>query len=433
MQYEEYKPRENQITIGQLFKVMIGYKRFSLIRFVIITVAIWLVGFLAIFFGYNRIKNQYQTDWTYNISTFDGTTYMDGSQFYYPDLISIENLKLVKDSDPEFKDLDIETIVAKDVIRIVKNVVSEKAPYKFTLYAKTSYFKNEKQAINFIKLIIETPIRKINELVDLIDNTQYLVQFKENSVSYDDLVNSLQKQAELVNNGYSTLLTSYGNRFIKTNENKVVRLNDVLIQTRDEINAMQLDGLNDIVDNNSYVYKYDEQLPRLKTTLAKLNKDLELINNKIDAIQAEIDRQINLGASSVTLDALSTSLAALLLQREDTRNAIQIVEDKINLGATQDTSEFDAMLESYYNTLSSLTDNFTFIQKELHTSEQKVFYSTNNITNTVGGMSIVVSLGLPLLLGIVAASIVNLCMDLKKYLSLEKEKKNEKDNTVKEA
>lgn len=433
MQYEEYKPRENQITIGQLFKVMIGYKRFSLIRFVIITVAIWLVGFLAIFFGYNRIKNQYQTDWTYNISTFDGTTYMDGSQFYYPDLISIENLKLVKDSDPEFKDLDIETIVAKDVIRIVKNVVSEKAPYKFTLYAKASYFKNEKQAINFIKLIIETPIRKINELVDLIDNTQYLVQFKENSVSYDDLVNSLQKQAELVNNGYSTLLTSYGNRFIKTNENKVVRLNDVLIQTRDEINAMQLDGLNDIVDNNSYVYKYDEQLPRLKTTLAKLNKDLELINNKIDAIQAEIDRQINLGASSVTLDALSTSLAALLLQREDTRNAIQIVEDKINLGATQDTSEFDAMLESYYNTLSSLTDNFTFIQKELHTSEQKVFYSTNNITNTVGGMSIVVSLGLPLLLGIVAASIVNLCMDLKKYLSLEKEKKNEKDNTVKEA
>ena len=91
------------------------------------------------------------------------------------------------------------------------------------------------------------------------------------------------------------------------------------------------------------------------------------------------------------------------------------------------------MLERYYNTLSNLTENFTFIQKELHTSEQKVFYSTNNITNTVGGMSIVVSLGLPLLLGIVAAAIVNLCMDLKKYLSLEKEKKNEKDNTVKEA
>ena len=105
MQYEEYKPRENQITIGQLFKVMIGYNRKSLIRFAIITVAIWLVGFLAIFFGYNGIKAQYQTDWTYNISTFDGTTYMDGSQFYYPDLISIENLKLVKDSDPEFKDL----------------------------------------------------------------------------------------------------------------------------------------------------------------------------------------------------------------------------------------------------------------------------------------------------------------------------------------
>ena len=236
-----------------------------------------------------------------------------------------------------------------------------------------------------------------------------------------------------MNNGYSTLLTSYGNRFIKTNGNKVVRLNDVLIQTRDEINAMQLDGLNDIVDNNSYVYKYDEQLPRLKTTLANLNKDLELINKKIDAIQTEIDRQINLGESSVTLDALNTSLAELLLQREDTNNEIQIVEDKINLGATQDTSEFDEMLESYYNTLSSLTDNFTFIQKKLHTSEQKVFYSTNNITNTVGGMSIVVSLALPLLLGIVAAAIVNLCMDLKKYLSLEKEKKNEKDNTVKEA
>lgn len=433
MQYEEYKPRENQITIGQLFKVIIGYNKKSLIRFAIITAAIWLIGFLAIFLGYNRMKNQYQTDWTYNISTFDGSTYIDGSQFYYPDLISIENLKIVQESDPDFKDLDIETIVANDGIRIVKNAVSEKAPYKFTLYAKASYFKNEKQAISFIKLIIETPIRKINELVDLIDNTQYLVQFKENSVSYEDLVKSLQKQAELVNSGYSTLLTSYGNRFIKTNENKVVRLNDVLIQTRDEISAMQLNGLNDIVDNNSYVYKYDEQLPRLKTTLANLNKDLELINKKIDAIQTEIDRQINLGASSVALDALNNSLAELLLQREDTNNKIQIVEDKINLGATQDTSEFDAMLENYYNTLSSLTDNFTFIQKELHTSDQKVFYSTNNITKTVGGMSIVVSLGLPLLLGIVAAAIVNLSMDLKKYLSLEKEKKNEKDNTVKEA
>ena len=59
MQYEEYKPKENQIPIGQLFKVMIGHNRKSLIRFAIITVAIWLVGFLAIFFGYNRIKNQY--------------------------------------------------------------------------------------------------------------------------------------------------------------------------------------------------------------------------------------------------------------------------------------------------------------------------------------------------------------------------------------
>ena len=59
MQYEEYKPRENQITIGQLFKVIIGYNRKSLIRFAIITAAIWLIGFLAIFLGYNRIKNQY--------------------------------------------------------------------------------------------------------------------------------------------------------------------------------------------------------------------------------------------------------------------------------------------------------------------------------------------------------------------------------------
>lgn len=423
MQYEEYRPRESQISVAQLIKVMIGYKRKSLIRLAIITVAIWLIGFLAIFFGYNPMKETYQTDWSYSISTFDGDSYLDGSHFYFPDLISLDNLKDIKDSNEEFKNIDIEKLISKDAITIKKNTVSETNVYKFTITAQKNYFSSEEQAISFIEAIVETPIRIINGLIDLIDNTQYLAAYKNYSVTYSDLISALKNQTDVITKGYSDLMTSYGNRYFTTEAGKTYLLNDLFLQVKSTISSMQLDTLNEIVENKSYVNDYEKELPLLQTTLDSLTDDLNLVNKKIKAIQDEIERQINLGASASTLDSLNSTLGPLLISKEEITNKISIIENQINYGDTQDTSDFDATLEADYQTLLGITNEYTYVQKNLHRSYQKIFYSTNNVVNETGGMGTLTALALPLIIGLVVGVIVNLCIDLKPFVEAEKAKK----------
>lgn len=427
MQYDEYRPKDSVITVGQLIKVMIGYKRKSLIRTLIITVSIFLVGFLAIFFGYNRMKGEYEANWSYIISTFADSKYMDGTPFYYPDLVTYENLKSIQEKNPGFASINIEEMVKNDGIYIKKNVVSETMIYKFTLVTKMSYYKNSNQAKAFVEAVVNCPVEICTELVERIDNTQFLKQYKTYAITYADLVEALQKQAKLIVDGYADLLSSYGNRYITSNDAVTYRLNDLIIRVKAHINSMNLDGLNEIVENNSYVHDYQQELPRLKTKQQTLNTNLEVTNNKIQVLQEEIDRQINLGASSVTMDELNKTLASLLVERENIKQSIKIVDDQINIGATQDTTEFDAVIDSYYDDLVDITEEFTYVQRDLHLSTQKIFYSTNSIIESKGGMGLLTSLGLPFVLGLLAAAIVNLCLDLKPYIENEKKKKETKE------
>ena len=207
-----------------------------------------------------------------------------------------------------------------------------------------------------------------------------------------------------------------------------MKLNDLFLQVKSTISSMQLDTLNEIVENKSYVNDYEKELPLLQTTLDSLTDDLNLVNKKIKAIQDEIERQINLGASASTLDSLNSTLGPLLISKEEITNKISIIENQINYGDTQDTSDFDATLEDDYQTRLGITNEYTYVQKNLHRSYQKIFYSTNNIVEEVGGMGTLTSVGLPVILGLLAAMIVNLVIDLPKYSQLVKEKKKEEND-----
>ena len=106
---------------------------------------------------------------------------------------------------------------------------------------------------------------------------------------------------------------------------------------------------------------YDEYLPVLESKKSVLNEKLAIVTAKIDALKAE-------GVSNDTL-------SELLIEKEDLKNDIKILDELITDGATVDTSTFNLKLQIAYNRLNNLTTNLTNCQKEVLSSkkEKKTF------------------------------------------------------------
>lgn len=427
MQNHYVYPKENTYTLGELIKVMIGCNRKSRIRGAIIAVSLFLISFLVLFFGYYRPSKQYVSVFNYGISTFDGVTYYDGTQYNYLDMINIDNLTQVKDSDPQFKNIDVERLYYSDSIKIARNT-NEKTSnvYGLTISAKSSYFSNFDQAKAFIEAVIAEPIDITNEMLDKINNERYLNEYKTNSYSYDQLVTALMSQAQLIIDGYDYLLEQYNNRYLANENGSSLRIQDVKTKAVNKISSLELSNLKRVLETKPYVYDYESELPVLEADLASLRYEYDLVDNQISVLQAEISSQIQASTStSVTVEGLNSELSALLMQKETLDLKITLTEEKITNGATVDTTAYDARLEKTYNELKTLTTELTAVEKEVYKSRQNVYYESNSvITETSNGLLkvLIVSVGVAVL----GAFIVNLFMDLKKYHNSLIENKEEK-------
>jgi hypothetical protein len=130
-------------------------------------------------------------------------------------------------------------------------------------------------------------------------------------------------------------------------------------------------------------------------------------------------------------------LASLLVQKEDLVSSILRYQDKIDYGETTDITSFDNKLLNFY-TLDSLTKEIIILHKSILTTNQKIYYDSNNVVTKTGGVSIVITIGLSLALGLGVAMITNLVMDLSNYKKVvisknDFSKKNDKEEENKEA
>ncbi len=153
---------EKSVTFGDIVRTIWSQKWLALILLVVITVA----GTLIMKFAYGPSREYYESTFSINITTNeDGMlVYPDGTLHNFRDLVSLSNLKAVKEVDEALYSFDVGEMRNSGGISISMN--KDDAGVTYTLRVKASYFKSSAEAASFISEIAESPVRDIMIWVD---------------------------------------------------------------------------------------------------------------------------------------------------------------------------------------------------------------------------------------------------------------------------
>ena len=409
--------KDKVIPVSKLLKVMFGVNKKRKLLFIGLTLVIFVILFLVINLGYNKISQTYISTYTYDINGFDNTKYLDGSSFNYNSLIKIDNLNNIKNSNNSYSSIDVDKLYKENGITITY----DEELNEYCVSVKRKYFNSYDQAISFISELVSTPIKHSNEIINNISNTKYLNNISD-TISFDDYVSYLSNESNYILSKYQELNNSYSSfKFsnelmnkIKYNNNNNNNLSDLYAFISKYVSNLFIDNLNTELQNNGYVRNYDKEISNLQISLDGYNDDLTLINNKINAIKEEINSQ---SSQTYTNSGLNETLASLLVERENIKDKINKVNNKMENGKTTDSSKFLSKLEETYNTLLELSNDLTLIEQEIYSSNQEIYYSSNSIIVVEGGFSTIITVLVSLVCGLVIASVVNLCLDHKQLYS----------------
>ena len=402
------------LSLLEIFRVMVGYNKKSKIRTLCVFAGVALVVFLVLALGYNKDKEIYSSEFNYLVETFDGNTYIDGTKFIYLDLISEETLKGIKANNEQFNDVDVTGIVRNDAITIARNKKDESV-YAFTVTIKKKYFSSKEQAKDFVMEIAKVPQTVTNQMLEKLDYTRALISYAQYDQTYDDKIADLENQCSVINDIFTELLEKYGDRYLDESYDNE-RISSLQKKAQKIIDNLNLTSLKQELENNDYVYDYENSLPLLQTKIAYQKDQKDLVDKKITAISTEIDRQLAASSgTSATVEGLNNQLGALLIQKEELENSISKLQSKIDHGATTDDTEFQAELTQAYDSLVELTEKTTNVKKAVVLQNQKIYFNSNTVVTESGGLSNLIMIAASLGLGLGLAVLVNLVMDYEKY------------------
>ncbi|MCR5462717.1 MAG: hypothetical protein K6E87_06590 [bacterium] len=423
--YEEKD--EEGISLLDLFKVAFGRK----ILLLIITLSITLVGILFVKFYYNQNKRQYYVNYEYVIPGIEEGKYIDDSKFNYQMLISPNSLNKVKESNEEFKNINIEKLVDKDGIQVTCDITrnettNEVTDMKFKLVANVKYFKNGSQANKFIHAVADQPYNKTLLLLDTIKYDSLLDTYKNSNV-YDTKADCLVKQYELLQAQYEKLIEKYGDVSLSDGKKLSAYYNELTIYfTENNVEALVTE-----LQKNGYVKDFTSYEAELLNQKQKYESDLQLNQNKINNL-VDVANSFNSNITAPDLAAYNEIIAKLAVENAEFERKLEAINKQLENGSSDPDYEtkkkaFDTKIEKYDEVLTNFTNDFKIVVKEVVTEGSYVSYN-NNTVKVQGGIKLLIAGPALLILGCFVGCIVNICLDHKKLGKKEEQKETVENN-----
>lgn len=408
---------EDGIDLLTLIKVAFGRK----LLLAIITVVITVIGILGIQFLYSKPNEKYLSSFEYSLPGINEGRYIDGSNFNYRTLISLNNLVNVKDSNSEFNSINVEDMYNYNDIQITYTYLdSDNQPLAdpyYTINVKKSYFSSAKQAAKFISEIANYPIEKTLEIVK---NTTYDYNLKSynSALTYEGQIQYLESQIELLNDKYLTLITDYGDLYIDEEQisQKQAKLTLYFVN-----NPLSL--LSNELEINGYVKNYDITLPQLETQKEYLIDEKERNLDLITDYQIKIDDILSKATGIVDISNYTAEVAKLTNRNAEIDKELKIIENKISSSSTSTPKGFIDDLTAAKQALVDFTNDYVNLEQQVYSEYNQVFFMNKAVVEVSGGISIIISFALSAVVGLIAGCVVNLIVDRKKLS--EKPNKNE--------
>ena len=439
------------ISIGDIFKRIWHAK----ITLGVTFAAVLVLGVVGIHYLYTKPNQVYSGSVTYQFRGASEGLYPNGTTFDYRSIIESSTLQTVKESNSEYANIDIQTMIDKNAIKVeqaITNVYNDAGetvptvlPNYITLTCSASYFDSEAQAKSFLQDVLEAPNTLANSLYDAIVYNQNL-ELASTALTYEDQYEYLIKQRDLIDSNYSELISTFGeSAFIGADSNTTVSQELTII--RQFFTQYNLANLQSEARLNGYVKSNQPtEIDKLKNELDRLVHEYNLNQTKIDNLQTQWKEMLT-NAGSVIISSPNdfiTSIHNLTNTNTDLYDSIKTIANKLGAqlsggnGVTlevkysnEPSSAPKTAPKTYVETLATITNQLTSYTDQLKTTTSYLYttyaepiYTLPSVFELSGGLNIILNGAISFVAAVILACLV---AGIKGSIDMKREEKNLED------
>lgn len=341
----------NKLTFSNYFGAVKRFKWWVLGATAVSTLA----GYLLVNFWVNKNREQLKSEFSYSINLHTDklpdnsdisygelTKYLaDNSIYDYSDIISGAHLDAVKQSKEEYKNINTKALLESGAIQLERMAYTDSVtgktiplyPERYSLTVKASFFKNASQGKAFIKDLIDYELviaSKANNSYEI----PYYINDSFASMSLNDKLSLLDKQYNIVDETYKTLLKEFA-------EGSLVSENTTLGNRYNSFHQSNSSGaFTKFGEMKDEYYLYHYVTPGVDTPESLIYKAEEYKNNIKDSL-------ISISVNEASLENLIQTTTIITNAKENE------LQEKI-LELTEDINEEKMNVYNYANELKNL-------------------------------------------------------------------------------
>ena len=439
------------ISIGDIFKRIWHAK----ITLGVTFAAVLVLGVVGIHYLYTKPNQVYSGSVTYQFRGASQGLYPNGTTFDYRNLTEPSTLQTIKNSNSDYANIDIQTMIDKNAIKVeqaIRNAYNDEgeevptvSPNYITLTCSASYFDSEAQAKSFLQDVLEAPNTLANSLYDAIVYNQNL-ELASTALTYEDQYSYLINQRDLIYSNYSELISTFGeSAFISADSTTTVSQELTII--RQFFTQYNLTNLQSEARLNGYVKsKQPTEIDKLKNELDRLVHEYNLNQTKIDNLQTQW-KEMLANASGVIISSPNdfiTSIHNLTATNTDLYDSIETIANKLGAQlsggngvklevtySNEPSSSYSEAPQTYVETLATITNQLTSYTDQLKTTTTYLYttyaepiYTLPSVFELSGGLNIILNGAISFVAAIILACLV---AGIKGSIDMKREEKNLED------
>lgn len=390
----------------------------------IITLIVLIISLLLILFWYNPNNATYQSDFELTFSGSDQDIYPTGKKFNYRDIVSLDRLNKIKQSNSKYSKINIDKLYDENNIRISRLASSDttKISNNYSIVIADSGINDEKVIKDFISDLLKDVT---NEIIVDVNSISYTYNFSgvDNYSLYTDVLNFLIYQKDIIINAYENLILTYGESYSIDG----TTLNAKLSTINNTIKNLSLNGLLSMAEQNRYVIdsqdveNYNSLITTRISSLLRIKEENDLIINSYSTLGSlivyeDIQKRIAQNAS-IVLQLRN------LLNSYNEANYSFTNEDI--LAPSLPSEEYKLTIESVYKEINDLAIDLENDVKAMGSDSLILNFESNSIVEKSGTINIFIAIVGGLVLGVILGSVVVLIIDIPRL-----NKNNKIDNLV---
>lgn len=429
--------QSKETTFTDVIKQVFKHK----IVIVALTLVVAIIG--TIFLGVlpNNKDKYYSATFEITLPTGNVFNLSKGQEVDYYKIVSLENMKEVKASSNEYKDLNVEEIANKRAISIVKEeeLLDDKTTlvdtYKLTV--NPNYFDNIELARKFVKDLVKNSF-DVSDVISA-EKLNYESNY-DSAITYEAKLSLNQRKLDAIVNAYESAVNALGNVVINGKTIGAHKQAIIDYQARGIHSKLETELLN-----KCFAPKDDELLARYKGS--KESFEIEKANNDkaILVLRNEI-ANIPAGASQYA-QSLYNNLTKFLLRNEEIDVEISRLNKKIDYaggeyakialerGITEQDVEdeltaYKNQLEAYHQQVMEFNDSYFDNVGSFYKEQIRIDYNSSSILTEEGGKNVLLIAVVSTVLGLIAGLAVSYLIELLKTTKTSDKKEEQEQAKV---